>query len=96
VHRIEGMLADWHRLYKELGAARARLARIDGTTHRERGELEAEVVRKKNESDAALHAVQAALGAATSARTSQGNRQGGHESRAPGEAGSNREGPSRV
>lgn len=56
---VEAKLADWHRLYKELAQAQARLAQGDTPPPAgpARGDLEAEVARLRRDCDAALDVV---------------------------------------
>ncbi|MEO8652550.1 MAG: hypothetical protein ABI409_00355 [Ramlibacter sp.] len=63
MHRVEPKLADWHRLYKELETARARLqtAQARSPAGRQLLELEAEVRNLQQRSNQALEAVQSAI-----------------------------------
>jgi hypothetical protein len=61
---IESKLADWHRLYKELGEAERRLkqARVAPPAANALTEMETQVAQLKRRSDDALSGVHAALG----------------------------------
>ena len=60
--RVEGKLADWHRLHRRLEDARLRLEAAEEGPVREL--LEAEVRRLTQEDDAAIQAVHAAIATA--------------------------------
>ena len=63
MHRVEPLLAGWHRLYRELETARARLhaARARSPAGCQFAELEAEIARLQQRSDQALDATQSAI-----------------------------------
>ena len=62
MRRVEGILADWHRLHKRLEDARLRLEAAEDGPAREF--LEAEVRRLTREDDAAIQAVHTAIATA--------------------------------
>ena len=62
MRRVEGILADWHRLHKRLEDARLRLEAAEDGPAREI--LEAEVRRLTREDDAAIQAVHTAIATA--------------------------------
>ena len=62
MRRVEGILADWHRLHKRLEDARLRLEAAEDGPARET--LEAEVRRLTREDDAAIQAVHTAIATA--------------------------------
>lgn len=86
---VEGKLAIWHRLYRELGEAHERLtASADA---RARAQLESEVRRLKRESESALRDVNAAISSEKAAAAQPGLGQGvasqaGRQPRSPGQA----------
>jgi hypothetical protein len=74
---VEAKLADWHRLYKELAQAQARLEQ-GGALPQDacgRGELEAEVARLQRDCDAALDVVHTLIHSRSASRAGQPYRQ---------------------